>query len=66
MATNGDGWSTFTKFFHNPIYSYGTAGAWDEKHVYFPSLIMVNDKFYMYYAGCNNSNLYKIGLTTIP
>jgi len=66
MATNTDGWSTFTKFFRNPVYSYGGAGAWDEKHVNFPSLLMFEDKFLMYYSGCNNSNVYAIGLATIP
>ncbi len=61
MATSSDGFN-FTKWPLNPIWDVGAAGQWDEKYDVFPSLLMMDGAFYMWYEGKNNSNVQKIGV----
>lgn len=56
---------TFIKYARNPVLNYAS-NQWDH-YIRNPNLIMVEDKFYMYYCGFDNNWANgKIGVATIP
>jgi hypothetical protein len=62
--------STFQKFPGNPILDLGNTGDWDEAAAMYPSMIMAEDKFYIYYWGWNSNqtqvNGSRIGIAVTP
>jgi len=63
LSTHWNGFETFFKNPLNPVLEQGPAGAWDATAVDHPSLLMYEDKFYLYYAGFPS---YEVGLAQIP
>jgi hypothetical protein len=70
MATSYYPFRLFDKWIDNPVLDVGSAGAWDDHAVLMMCLLMVDDKFYMWYTGdpgttdCSVDR--KIGVATIP
>lgn len=51
----------------NPVLDLGASGTWDDNLIGHPSLMMVDDKFYLWYMGFDGTaNSHKIGLAQIP
>jgi len=64
-ATSNDG-TNWTKDPNNPVLDIGASGSWDDTQV-FPmagSVIYDEDKFKMWFGGCNSSNHWQIGYAT--
>jgi len=55
FAFGANPFSTLQKFPGNPILDPGNTGDWDEAAVMYPSMIMAEDKFYIYYWGWNSN-----------
>lgn len=64
LATSGSGFGTFIKYPPNPTISPAGAG-WESVMVVCPTIIMWNEKFYIYYVGYDGTHC-RIGLATIP
>jgi len=56
---------SYTKYKLNPLINIGSAGQFDETHVFSPALTQVEDTFYIWYTGVNPTDR-QIGLATIP
>ena len=41
----------WTKYPHNPIFSRGEEGAWDEGAIWFTTVEKINGRYYMWYEG---------------
>ena len=63
-ATSPDG-ITWQRFENNPVLSYGSAGVWDDLWVAFPSVLLIDNIYYMWYCGVGDvwANL-RVGLAT--
>lgn len=55
---------TYVKYFDNPTIGLGAGGTWEATHVAYPSIIMVDDVYYVFYVGFLAA--YQIGYATIP
>lgn len=55
----------WTKYPSNPILSASVAG-WDNKWVEEGSVFLIGDTLWMWYAACNSSELWQIGLAKSP
>lgn len=66
LASSFSGFRTFDKWPFNPVLSIGTGGQFNDNHVFAPWLLMVEDKFWMWYTGDDGSGVRKIGLASIP
>jgi predicted GH43/DUF377 family glycosyl hydrolase len=55
---------------NNPVLEYGEPGEWDEKGIFFPRVLFLNNLYYMYYGGedyiVDPFNLFEIGLAISP
>jgi len=56
----------WTKFAGNPVLSAGAAGAFDEKNLWSPAVILEAGTFKMWYGGENNAGAIRIGYTHTP
>jgi len=65
MARHWHGLTAYDKWEKNPVLDIGSAGAWDDTFVMGPSLLMVEDTFYLYYYGCTDRN-FQIGGASLP
>jgi predicted GH43/DUF377 family glycosyl hydrolase len=61
-ATSSDG-INWTKYENNPVLEVGPEGSWDENWVYWPSVIVIDSIFHMWYASVDDD---KIGYATSP
>jgi len=61
-ATSDDG-MVWTKYEGNPVLDLGAPGAWDDYHVYGPSVLFYDGTYKMWYAGYDSSN-WRIGYAT--
>ena len=66
FAMAGENPYSYTKFGDNPVLTKGASGEFDDQHVYSPSLLQVENKFYMWYTGTKVGADREIGLATIP
>lgn len=65
-ATSPDG-IQWTKYVDNPVLVTGPEGSWDELHCFFPTVLIRDNVFHMWYlgrAGGSDSNERKIGHAT--
>jgi predicted GH43/DUF377 family glycosyl hydrolase len=67
-ATSKDG-ATWTKYAApdgtpKAVLDLGASGSWDAVRLGFPSVVYLNQKYYMYYQGQDASNVIRIGLAT--
>jgi len=62
---SADTLTRFLKYVRNPVLDVGAPGEFDETHVFCPSVMQVEDTFYMWYSGVNPVDR-QIGLATIP
>lgn len=65
-ATSTDGGITWTKYDHNPVLDVGPAGSWDEKQVYYTTVLYHDFTYHMWYVGKNNSDPEAKGYATSP
>lgn len=63
VADLGVNW---TKFSGNPVLGPGAAGAFDEKNLWSPAVLLDNGVFRLWYGGENNAGLIRIGYAEIP
>jgi len=67
LALSANGFGAFTKELWNPVIPVGAAGAWDDAQITSPAIIMVNEKFYIFYCGWGGAGTPEsIGVATIP
>lgn len=59
-ATSTDG-VNWTKPDNCPVLDPGTTGTWDYSYVSNPTVIMQDDRYKMWYSGCSNDEIYKVG-----
>jgi len=62
-ATSSDG-VDWTKDANNPVLDLGSAGSWDDVHVFIPWVIDDGSTFHMWYTGNDGTNLLRIGYAT--
>jgi predicted GH43/DUF377 family glycosyl hydrolase len=68
LATSPDG-INWTKYANNPALNLGASGSWDGNYVEAGTIMLVQDKFWMWYDGSKDDtgvNLLRIGLATAP
>lgn len=66
IALSGNGWQ-FNKWIRNPVLRRGSAGSWDDGQVASPSLLMMEDAFYLWYQGWDGSSPWQeIGVAKLP
>ena len=63
-ATSPDG-LTWTKYRYNPVLGRGSFGAWDDKAVWMPDIMLIDSTYHMWYSGRLNGN-YRLGYATSP
>lgn len=61
-ATSEDG-ITWAKYPGNPVFTASESG-WDSLYVSHPEVMIINGKYMMWYAGCDDSPLWRIGCAT--
>ncbi|MCU0460890.1 MAG: hypothetical protein MUF36_02560 [Bacteroidales bacterium] len=54
-ATSPDG-ITWSKYNNNPVLNKGSDGSWDDNSVHSPCVLIINDKFHMWYTGHKGSD----------
>jgi hypothetical protein len=47
----------------NPVFSGGPPGSWESRAIWFPEILKLGDKYYMWYEG-NNGECSQVGLAT--
>ncbi len=52
-ATSADGISWQRNTINNPVLEPGVTGLWDGKWVWYPQILLIDNVYYMYYAGTN-------------
>ena len=52
-ATSVDGISWQRDTINNPVLEPGVTGLWDGKWVWYPQILLIDNMYYMYYAGTN-------------
>ena len=52
-ATSEDGISWQRDTINNPVLEPGVAGGWEGKWVWYPEVLLINEMYYMWYAGSN-------------
>jgi len=68
MAVSGNGW-IYNKFFDNelnPVFGVGATGKFDDYAVAGRDIVMLKDRFFMFYAGHNGTGWAGIGYATLP
>lgn len=64
LATSKDG-ITWAKYSNNPVLDLGAMGSWDSHSIYNPTVLKVEDRYYMWYSGVSLEDkkwIVKIGL----
>jgi predicted GH43/DUF377 family glycosyl hydrolase len=59
-ATSTDG-INWVKPSNSPVLDPGTTGLWDYSYVSNPTVILQDNRYKMWYSGCTNDEIYKIG-----
>ena len=59
-ATSTDG-INWTRLSFCPVLDLGTTGTWDYSYVSNPTVILHDNRYKMWYSGCSNDEIYKIG-----
>jgi predicted GH43/DUF377 family glycosyl hydrolase len=57
-SKDGINWMKPSKY---PALDLGTTGSWDYYYVNNPSVLLINNKFRMWYSGCSSNEVYMIG-----
>ena len=65
-ATSTDGGITWTKYEQNPVLNVGPAGSWEEKGVYYSTVLFHESTYHMWYQGFNINIVEKSGYATSP